>query len=118
VTFVLTTVCFAVLGTALVTLLGSSRSVTAVALATLLPLSFVSDIFVVGAQFPAPLDWLGWATPLRHATNAVSSAYSVGATGAGLDLGHLAVILGWLLAGLAVIAVRTRSGHLTGAGER
>jgi ABC-type transport system involved in cytochrome c biogenesis permease component len=115
VTTLLSTVCFAVLGVALTTLLGSSRSVTAVALGTLLPLSFVSDIFVVGVQFPRVLDVIGWISPLRHATRAVSDAYSVGASGLGFAWFHLGVITLWLLGGTAVVWWRTRTGHLTGA---
>lgn len=112
VTVLLTVTCFAVLGVVLVTLLRSSRSVTAVALGTLLPLSFVSDIFVVGADFPAVLDAIGWATPLRHATRAMSDAYAVGATGSGLEWEHLGVIAAWLVAGLTVVLVQVRRGAL------
>jgi len=112
VTAVLSTVCFATLGVALTTVLGSSRAVSAVALGTLLPLSFVSDIFVVGAQFPRFLDVIGWISPLRHATRAVSDAYAVGATGYGFAWFHLVVITAWLVGGALVVVVRTRSGHL------
>ena len=112
VTIVLSTMCFAVLGVMLVTLLGSSRAVNAVALGTLLPLSFVSDIFLIGATFPTVLTVIGWASPLRHATRAVSDAYAVGATGYGFAWGHLAVIAAWLVAGALVVALRTRSGRL------
>jgi ABC-type multidrug transport system permease subunit len=118
VTAVVSTLCFAVLGVALVVLLRSSRSVSAVALGTLLPLSFVSDIFVIGAKFPTVLDVVGWISPLRHAARAVSSAYAVGASGAGFAWGHLAVIVLWLLGGLLVIALGARSGRLvTPAGK-
>jgi ABC-2 type transport system permease protein len=112
-TVLLSVTCFALLGVALATVLPSSRATTAVALGTLLPLSFVSDIFVVGADFPWFLDALGWATPLRHATRAMSDAYALGATGTGFAWGHLAVIAAWLLAGLAVVLVRARQGALT-----
>ena len=114
VTALLSTLCFAVLGVALMTLLGSSRAVSAVALGTLLPLSFVSDIFVVGVQFPRVLDVIGWISPLRHATRAVSDAYAVGAGGYGFAWFHLAVITAWLVGGAAVVVLRTRSGHLAG----
>ncbi len=114
VTALLSTLCFAVLGVALMTLLGSSRAVSAVALGTLLPLSFVSDIFVVGVQFPRFLDVIGWISPLRHATRAVSDAYAVGAGGYGFAWFHLAVITAWLVGGAAVVVLRTRSGHLAG----
>lgn len=113
VTVLLSVACFAVLGVALATVLPSSRATSAVALGTLLPLSFVSDIFVVGADFPWFLDALGWATPLRHTTRAISDAYAVGATGAGFAWGHLAVVAGWLLVGLGVVLVRARQGALS-----
>jgi len=114
VTALLSSLCFAVLGVALMTLVGSARSVSAVALGTLLPLSFVSDIFVVGAHFPRVLDVIGWISPLRHATRAVSGAYAVEAGGYGFAWGHLAVITAWLIAGVVVVLLRSRSGHLAG----
>jgi len=102
------TVCFAVVGLAVMTFVRSAQALTGVTLGTLLPLAFVSDIFVVGADFPPVLDVVSWVFPLRHASAAMSEALAPGVTGAGLAFGHLAVLLLWTLAGAAVLARRFR----------
>jgi ABC-type multidrug transport system permease subunit len=103
VTFLASTTCFAVLGLALVALVRSAQALIGVALGTLLPLSFISDVFVVGAAFPPVLDGAAWVFPLRHATRAMTEA---AAAGSGFAPGHLAVLAAWTLAGLAVIVWR------------
>ncbi len=92
--------CFAALGLALVSLADAPQTVIAAALGTLLPLSFVSDIFIAAQDMPALLDAIGWAFPLRHAAAAAVAATSGGA----LDLvfwGHLGYVLAWGAAGAA-----------------
>ena len=108
VSLVLATVCFAVVGLAVTTFVRSAQAVVGVTLGTLLPLAFVSDIFVVGATLPAGLEWLSWFFPLRHATAAVTEALAPAATGTGLAWGHLLVLLAWTTVGAAVLAVRFR----------
>ncbi len=108
VTFVVSTVCFAVLGLAVMSLVGSAQAVIGVSLGTLLPLSFVSDIFVVGLTFPAVLEFISWVFPLRHASRAMTESVSVNATGWGLSWGHLAVLVAWTVAGALVVARRFR----------
>lgn len=108
VTLVVATVCFAVLGLAVMTLVRSSQAVVGVTLGTLLPLAFISDVFVVGADLPAALDAVSWFFPLRHATAAMTQALAPGTTGSGLALDHLAVLLAWTLAGAVVVWRRFR----------
>ncbi len=98
-------VCFAVVGLAVMTFVGSAQALTGVTLGTLLPLAFISDIFVINASFPPVLDAVSWFFPLRHASAAMSEALAPGAA-AGLPLGHLAVLLAWTLAGAVVLARR------------
>ncbi|MEU4421523.1 ABC transporter permease [Actinoplanes sp. NPDC024001] len=101
--------CFAALGLAVAALLPSARSIVAVTLGTLLPLCFVSEIFVVGDQ-PLP----GWLTsvagvfPLRHLLGAVLTATDPASTGAGFTAGNLAVLAAWTAAG-ALVAWRRRT---------
>ena len=52
VTLVVATVCFAVVGLAVMTFVRSAQAVVGVTLGTLLPLAFISDVFVVGASYP------------------------------------------------------------------
>lgn len=107
-TFVVATVCFAVLGLAVISLVRSAQAAIGVALGTLLPLSFISDVFVVGVTLPPMLDFVSWVFPLRHASRAMTEAVSVNATGWGLSAPHLAALLLWTATGAAVVARRFR----------
>ena len=105
-TFLVATTCFAVLGLAVVSLIRSAEAVIGVVLGTLLPLCFISDVFVYGAAFPPLLDRIAWFFPLRHATSAMTTAAANNVVGSGLSWDHLGVMLAWALAGLAVVAWR------------
>lgn len=108
VTFVTATVCFAVVGLAVATIVRSAQAGVGVALGTLLPLSFISDIFVFGVTFPAWLDGIAWFFPLRHASRAMTDATLPGTGAWDLSWQHLGVILAWTVAGAIVVALRFR----------
>jgi ABC-2 type transport system permease protein len=96
--------CFTALGLAVVVLLRSATSLIAVTLGTLLPLSFISDVFVVGdAPLPGWLSAIADAFPLKHLTQALLAATSPAGHGTGLAYGHLAIVAGWAVAGLVVV---------------
>lgn len=106
-TFLLAATCFAVLGLAIVALVRAGQSVVGLALGTLLPLCFISDVFVIGADLPPVLDRISWLFPLRHATRAMTLAVAPpDVEGAGWSPEHLAVILAWTALGIAVVAWR------------
>jgi hypothetical protein len=69
---------FTALGLALAMALPSSRTVSAVALGTLLPLAFICDIFLLSPSLPPVLSAIGWSFPLRHFVNAVFEATDAG----------------------------------------
>lgn len=106
VTLIVATVCFAVVGLAVMTFVRSAQAVVGVTLGTLLPLAFISDIFVVGASFPPVVEAVSWIFPLRHAADAMTQSIAPGTSG--LAWGHLAVLLAWTLAGAIVLALRFR----------
>ncbi len=108
ITFVVATVCFAVVGLAVATLVRTAQAGVGVALGTLLPLSFISDIFVVGVTFPAWLDTIAWIFPLRHASRAMTDVTVPGAGAWDLAWQHLGVMLAWTAVGALVIALRFR----------
>ena len=110
----LSAVCFAVVGLAVMTFVHSAQALTGVTLGTLLPLAFVSDIFVIGAQFPPVLEAVSWVFPLRHASAAMSAALASELTGTGLALDHLGVLLLWTAGGALVLARRFRWESATG----
>lgn len=78
-----------------------AKAVGAVGLLILLPLSFFSDIFVVGG--PAWMHTVGSFFPLLHVQNALARAWDP--AGAGLAWGSLGVLALWFLVAGAV-AVR------------
>lgn len=100
--------CFAVVGLALMTFVHSAQALTGVTLGTLLPLAFVSDIFVIGASFPTVLEAVSWVFPLRHASAAMSEALASELSGTGLAVDHLGVLLLWTAAGALVLTRRFR----------
>jgi ABC-type multidrug transport system permease subunit len=100
-TFVLAICCFAACGLAIATTVDGTQAAIAVGLSTLLPLSFISDIFIAIEEMPTVLSAIGWFFPLRHAVHAAVTATSGGALDATF-WGHLGVVSLWMLvAGLA-----------------
>ncbi len=100
--FVVGTACWTALGLALSSVTRSGRTVAAVALGTLLPLCFVSDVFVVGAELPSVLSAVGWTFPLRHFAHAAFEATRPGTIAWGDWCGHLGVLALWTVAGVLV----------------
>lgn len=99
VAFVLGVACFAALGFAVLSLVRSSQAVIAVTLGTLLPLSFISDVFVIGARMPQPLAAVGDLLPLKHTVHALGAALEPGLPGTGFAWADLAVVAAWAVAG-------------------
>lgn len=100
------TAAFSALGMGVVTLVRGAQAGLAVCLGSLITLSFVSDIFIVGAEFPPWLDVLSWVFPLRHAVTAFADALAADASGLVLGWHHLAVIALWGLLGVVVVLTR------------
>ena len=104
--------CFSALGFALVAALRASQAVTAVALGTLLPLSFISDVFVIGdgGPLPAALRLIADVFPLKHLSRAMLEALGPAGSGSGSGIAwtHLAVLLLWTLTGVAGVALAAR----------
>lgn len=89
------TAAFTALGLALAMLIDNPMTVSAVALGTLLPLAFISDIFLLTPTLPTALSAIGWAFPLRHFANAVFQATDPGGTDWAQWWGHLAYLALW-----------------------
>ncbi len=104
VTIVLGTATSAALAMALVAVVRPG-AVQAVAFGTLLPLSFLSEIFLFGDPLPSALSAIGWLFPLRHFSVSLAATARPDAAALGFAWGHLAVVVLWGVAGL-VIALR------------
>jgi len=98
-------VVFCCLGFAAASLIGSVDAVQPVIWATILPLSFISGIFIPVSVLPAWLAYIGYVFPVHPLAAALLQAYNPYATGSGLNWGYLAILAAWGVAGL-VIAVR------------
>jgi ABC-type multidrug transport system permease subunit len=98
--------CFGMLGLALLALMPSARTVNAVTLGTLMPLTFISDVFYVGAVLPGPLQAIGNVFPLKHAVHAFTAALGLGGTASGYAWADLAVVATWAVAALALVQWR------------
>jgi ABC-2 type transport system permease protein len=108
VTIVIGTFCMGALGLAVAALVPNVQTFAVVALATLLPLSFISDIFIIGGDLPRWVQIAGWLFPLKHLANAMAGAFNPTIPGSGFAWGHLAVVVAWGIAGMLVAAARLR----------
>jgi ABC-2 type transport system permease protein len=107
VTFVVGVTSFAALGLAVASLVPNADSAPAVANATILPLAFISDVFIV-TDDPRPrwLEILGDVFPLKPFVNAFQDTLNPLVDAPAFDVAGLAVVAAWGLAG-AIIAART-----------
>lgn len=113
--FVLSVVCFAMVGLAVALLAPTGQAATGLTLGTLLPLCFISDVFVMGVTFPPVLDTIAGVAPLRPAVRSMLAATAAG--GAGPEPGNLLILAAWALAGTAVVAWRFRWTRTRAAGR-
>jgi len=100
------TAAFSALGMGIVTVVRGAQAGLAVCLGSLITLSFISDVFIVGADFPPWLDAISWTFPLRHAVTAFADALAADASGVVLGWDHLAVVAAWGLLGVVVVLTR------------
>ena len=106
-TFAVGVATFAALGLALASIAKNARSAPAIANATILPLAFISNVFVsLGNEPPAWLDTVGDIFPLKPFVEAFSRAFSPFTDAPAFSMGRLAVVAAWGLVG-AALAIRT-----------
>jgi ABC-2 type transport system permease protein len=86
--------CSAALGLLVASVTHSTQTAIALTLATLLPLSMISDIFVNAPSLPATLSAIAWTFPLRHMSWIAVQTSSGASIGTDWAL-HLGVILLW-----------------------
>lgn len=96
---------FSALGLAVTAAIPSFDAASPIVNASVLPLMFVSDVFIPLQDPPAWLDVVGKIFPVRHFAEAMQASYFA-LEGSGFRWGNLAVVAAWGLLGLAV-AIRT-----------
>ena len=105
VTIVVGAAAFSALGLALASLTPNAEAAPAVANATILPILFISDVFIRLDDPPQWLATLGDIFPVKHLSEASQAAFSPFETGAGFEWLDLAIVAVWGVVG-ALIAVR------------
>jgi ABC-2 type transport system permease protein len=99
---------FCCLGFALCALIPNEDAAPPITNVALFPLYFLSGIFIPESEIPDGVLRVADAFPIRHFFEAFFTAWDPSTTGAGFELGNLAVVLAWGLAalGAALLAFR------------
>jgi ABC-2 type transport system permease protein len=96
---------FSALGLAMTAVIPNADASPAIVNGTILPLLFISDVFIALEEAPGWLVTLGDLFPVKHLSTSMQTAFSPYTTGSGFEWGDLAVIAAWGVAGL-VLAIR------------
>lgn len=102
VTFVVGVLSFSALGVGVAGLVPNSESAPAVANATILPLAFISDVFIPLGDAPRWLDTLGSVFPLKPFANSFQDTINPLVAGSGFNWSGLAVVAAWGVFGLVL----------------
>ncbi|MGZ5355689.1 MAG: ABC transporter permease [Solirubrobacterales bacterium] len=108
VTLVVGAFAFSCIGFALTTIIPSEDAAPAVTNATVLPLYFISGVFIPESEIPDGVLRVADLFPIRHFFEAFYTAWDPSTTGPGIEWGDLAVVAAWGLAALAIAAWRFR----------
>jgi ABC-2 type transport system permease protein len=106
VSVVVGTFSLAALGLAAAGLVPSENAAPPIANVLVLPLEFISGIFVPAEQIPGWMNSVASVFPVKPLFESLLAAFDPTATGIGVDWGDLAVVAAWGVAG-AVVALRT-----------
>jgi ABC-2 type transport system permease protein len=102
ISFVFGAASFAALGLALAALAPSGDSAPAVANATILPIAFVSDVFIPISNPPHWLVTVGNVFPLKHFVRTLQDGFSPFVTSTAPEWGHIGVMALWGAIGLGL----------------
>ncbi len=96
---------FCCLGIALTAAIPSQDAAAPIVNALLLPLYFLSGVFIPDDQLPSGVIHFADAFPIRHFFEAFFAVYDPGSSGGGVEWGNLAVVAAWGVVGL-FLAIR------------
>jgi ABC-2 type transport system permease protein len=96
---------FCCLGIALTAAIPSQDAAAPIVNALLLPLYFLSGVFIPDDQLPSGVIHFADAFPIRHFFEAFFNAYIPAGGGSGIEWGSLAIVAAWGVVGL-LLAVR------------
>ena len=96
---------FSCIGFALTAIIPSEDAAPAVTNALLLPLYFISGVFIPDSEIPSGVLQVADMFPVRHFFEAFFTAWDPNTSGAGFEFGQLAIVAAWGALGL-VLALR------------
>lgn len=105
VTLVIGAICFCALGLAISSFVPNADAAPAVVNASIMPLLFISDVFIPTSDSPAWIRDLASLFPVSHFASAMHTAFSPFGTGSGFEVKGLAVMAAWGVLGV-LVAVR------------
>jgi ABC-2 type transport system permease protein len=97
--------CFCALGLAITGFVPNADAAPAVINASILPLLFISNVFIPTSDAPGWLNDLASVFPVSHFANSLIAAFNPYETGSGFDFKSLAVLAVWGIGG-TVLAIR------------
>jgi ABC-2 type transport system permease protein len=93
---------FCCIGVAMTAIIPSQDAAPAITNAVLLPLYFLSGVFIPESEIPEGVLKVADVFPIRHFFEAFFTAWNPLTTGSGFEWGHLGIVAGWGLAGLLI----------------
>jgi ABC-2 type transport system permease protein len=105
ITLIVGAAAFCCLGVALSAAIPSEDAAAPISNVAVLPLYFLSGVFIPESEIPDGVLKVADVFPIRHFFEAFFGAFDPTTTGAGFEWGHLAVVAAWGLVGL-VLAIR------------
>jgi ABC-2 type transport system permease protein len=106
VTIVVGTIAFCCMGYALASVIRNEDAAQPITQAVMLPLYFISGVFVAVTTLPHWLVDIADIFPVRHLAAALLVAYNPHTTGAGFAIGDLLVVAAWGAVGLLIAVKR------------
>lgn len=116
-TFVIGVMAFAAMGMAVAALISTAASAAAVANATILPLAFVSDVFIAVEDAPRWIEVVGNIFPLKPFVNSFQDCFTPFVEAPAFSPGRMAFVALWGAAGL-VVALTKFTWEPSGAAPR
>ena len=102
------TAAFSALGFAFAAVVPSQNAAPPMSNAIVLPLYFISGIFIPSDQVPDWMDTVASVFPVKPLFDALLTGFDPFTTGAGLELGKLAIVAAWGVAGTLFAVTRFR----------
>jgi ABC-2 type transport system permease protein len=93
---------FCCLAFALASFISNADSAQPVVQATMLPLYFISGVFIPRDQLSGTLKDIAGVFPVSHLNDALFKAFDPSTSGVGISTGNLLIVLAWGVAGLVI----------------